>query len=384
MATGVQPFWLTLTAAQSSTGPARPSCGFGMAAWVPSLRRQVRSSWPLQCPWLGSRPSLESCCQQQEALGSFRQKRLGVHRWCLKHLKLVLRMASARDRGRDRLLQKGDGYLKLWQLKSLQEAQQVELQNKFSALGCVDGAEQEAGSSQGKVDTKPDERGLLQALVQADRAKSEGAGLSLSAGVVSYQIGAPEGQHHSEGSSQLPSSADVFRDPCGAEGHWRGDVREPHGEATAAGSSLGSREGRGEQTLAGGGGYLEAALWATCSGGKWADAAAGHSSEDEGLGWLGASERSSTVISASSTPAMASRSGAGRRFERRRLQKVRHKLAREIESKEVVVDDFGAMQSTDALLQHCQRQLGRGLTSEEVRVLQSLGARAREAVASRM
>ena len=112
----------------------------------------------------------------------------------------------------------------------------------------------------------------------------------------------------------------------------------------------------------------------------WADAAAGHYDDDDGLGWLAASERSST--SASSTPGQPKGLGVSRRGEWRRKQQVRQRLAKEVEGKELDLDDFSEV-AADALLLQCQKQLGRGLTSVEVKVLQSLGARARACIASR-
>ena len=131
--------------------------------------------------------------------------------------------------------------------------------------------------------------------------------------------------------------------------------------------------------------YLAAALWDTCSGGKWADAAAGQSDDEDGLGWLGASERSSTATSASSTPAQSvGQGGAGRRKERRRLQQVKLRLAKECEEKDVMGEVIVPMESNDELLQLTQRRLGRGLNPDEVRVLEAMGAKFRAALFARI
>ena len=179
--------------------------------------------------------------------------------------------------------------------------------------------------------------------------------------------------------------AEVFADSCGAGGgrwHWQEhEGWQPRWEASAAGSSRGGQRGRGEQTEPKVN-FLASALWDTCSGGKWADAAVGQSDAEDELGWLGASERSSTT-SAVSTPAQ-SMGGAGRRKERRRLQQVKLRLAKECEEKDVMGEVIVPMESNDELLQLTQRRLGRGLNPDEVRVLEAMGAKFRAALFARI
>ena len=101
---------------------------------------------------------------------------------------------------------------------------------------------------------------------------------------------------------------------------------------------------------------------ATCGGGKWADAAAGVDEEDcdddLGLGWLAASERSSTASACSTPASLPLGGGASKRGERRRLQKL--------------MADFEEMGSSDELF-----------VQFTAHVLRGLGARARAQLASR-
>ena len=176
---------------------------------------------------------------------------------------------------------------------------------------------------------KHDERGLLRNLVESDlileKGKSSKAGSSR--GVVSYQIGTPQSRPDDH-SDQLPSSEDVY--------------------------------------------------WATCGGGKWADADGGGDGDDDlGLGWheaaAGYSEQGSSRSSSSCGTPASSLSAAGKRGDRRRRQKVKLRFVREVEAT-MKAGDLECDPSTEALARQCERAFGRALTQEEEEMLNRLGS----------